>query len=58
MKETTKPWISKALLKSIKVRNRIYKQLCKATDTHEKTEMEKRFKVYRNHVVTISKICK
>ena len=58
MKETTKLWMTKALLKSIKVKNRIYKQFCKATNPHEKTEIQKRFKVYRNHVVTLSRICK
>ena len=58
LKETTKLWMTKALLKSIKVKNRIYKQFCKATNPHEKTEIQKRFKVYRNHVVTLSRICK
>ena len=58
LKETTKPWMTKALLKSIKVKNRIYKQFCETTDPHEKTEIQKRFKVYRNHVVTLSRICK
>ena len=48
----------KALLKSIKVKNRIYKQFWKATNPHEKTEIQKRFKVYRNHVVTLTRICK
>ena len=27
-------------------------------DPHEKTEIQKRFKVYRMHVVTLSRICK
>ena len=58
LKETTKPWMAKALLKSIKVKNRIYKQFSKATNPHEKTEIQKRFKVYRNHVVTLTRICK
>ena len=56
LKETTKPWMTKALLKSIKVKNRIYK--CKTTNPHEKTEIQKRFTVYRNHVVTLFRICK
>ena len=42
----------------IKVKNRIYKQFCKATNPREKTEIQKRFKVYRNHAVTLSSICK
>ena len=50
--------MTKALLKSIKVKNRIYKQFSKATNPHEKTEIQKRFKVYRNHVVTLTRICK
>ena len=58
LKETTKPWITKAIVKSIKVKNRIYKQFCKAINPHEKTEIQKRFKVYRNHVVTLTRICK
>ena len=58
LKETTKPWMTKALLKSIKVKNRIYKQFSKTTNPHEKTEIQKRFKVYRNHGVTFSRICK
>ena len=28
------------------------------TDPYEKTDIQKRFKVYRNHVVTLSRICK
>ena len=58
LKETTKPWMTKALLKSIKVKNRKYKQFCKTTDPHEKTEIQKRFKVFRNDVATLSRICK
>ena len=50
LKETRKPWMTKALLKSIKVKN--------ITDPYEKTDIRKRFKVYRNHVVTLSRICK
>ena len=50
--------MTKALLKSMKVKNEIYKQFCKATDPHEKTEIQKRLKVYRNHVVALSRICK
>ena len=50
--------MTKALLKSIKVKNKIYKQFSKTTDPHEKTEIQERFKVYRNHVVTLSRICK
>ena len=56
LKETTKPWMTKALLKSIKVKNRIYK--CKTTNPHEKTKIQKRFTVHRNHVVTLFRICK
>ena len=33
-------------------------QFCKATDPHEKTVIKKRFKLYRNYVVTLSRIFK
>ena len=58
LKETTKPWMTKALPKSVKVKNRIYKQFCKTTDPHKKTEIQKGLKVYRNHVVTLFRFCK
>ena len=35
-KETTKPWMTKALLKSIKVKDRIYKQFCKVANPYKK----------------------
>ena len=57
LKETTKPRMTKPLLKSIKVKNSISKQFCNATEPHKTNEIQKRFKVYRNHVVT-SRICK
>ena len=47
--------MTKALLKSIKLKKRIYKQFCKATDPHEKTKIQKRFKVCRNHLVKLSR---
>lgn len=51
--------MTKALLKSMKVKNEIYKQFCKATDPHEKTEIQKIFKAYRNHtLIILSRICK
>ena len=43
----SKPWISPALSNSIKIKNKVYKQFCKASDPFKK-ELNEWFKNYRN----------
>ena len=44
----SKPWITPALSNSIKIKNRVYKQFCKASDPIKKRKLHEWFKNYRN----------
>ena len=54
----SKPWITPALSNSIKIKNRIYKQFCKANDVIKKRKLHERFKNYRNLTTTLTRVCK
>ena len=40
----SKPWITPALSNSIKIKNRVYKQFCKASDPIKKRKLHELFK--------------
>ena len=40
-KSLPKPWLTKGILKSIKVKNKTYKQFCKSTDPLKRSELSK-----------------
>ena len=44
----SKPWITPTLSNSIKIKNRVYKQFCTASDPIEKKKLHEWFKNYRN----------
>ena len=50
--------LTKGISKSIKVKNKIYKQLCKSTDPLKKNELHIKFKTYRNSIVKLTRQCK
>ena len=54
----SKPWITPALSNSIKIKNRVYKQFCKASDPIEKRKLHVWFKNYRNFTTTLTRVCK
>ena len=53
-----KPWITPALSNFIKIKNRVYKQFCKASDPIKKRELHERFKNYRNLTTILTRVCK
>ena len=57
-KSLPKPWLTKGILKSIKVKNKTYKQFCKSTDPLKKNELHIKFKTYRNSIVKLTRQCK
>ena len=53
-KSLQKPWLTKGILKSIKVKNnKSCKQFCKSTDPLKKNELHIKFKIYRNSIVKL-----
>ena len=54
----SKPWITPALSNSIKIKNRVYKQFCKASDPIKKRKLHERFKNYRNLTTILTRVCK
>ena len=54
----SKPWMTPALIKSIRIKNRIQKQFRKVRNPKLKEDLHKAFKNYRNHIVTLTQISK
>ena len=54
----SKPWITPALSNSIEIKNRVYKQFCKASDPIKKRKLHERFKNYRNLTTILTRVCK
>ena len=54
----SKPWITPALSNSIKIKNRVYKQFCKASDPIKKRKLHEQFKNYRNLTTILTRVCK
>ena len=53
-----KPWITHAIRKSFKTKNRLYKQFYREKDQLKKERIFEYFKSYRNHLVTIIRMSK
>ena len=54
--ETLKPWITKGIKQSIKVRDRLYKDMTKTKNIQLRQIKEKSFKKYRNKIVDLIEI--
>ena len=50
LKQKSKPWITKAILKLIKIRNRLYNKFKKEKDIDKKEQMNKDFKFLKNTI--------
>nr|XP_047144679.1 uncharacterized protein LOC124818178 [Hydra vulgaris] len=50
-----KPWITRGILTSIKMRNKIFKKFLKAKNPNNKLNLEKSCKAYRNLLVTLTR---
>ena len=58
-KDTSKPWLTTGILKSINVKNKLYKQFCQATNSTRRDILHQKFKNYRNQIVILSRrLCK
>ena len=54
----SKPRITPALSNSIKIKNGVYKQFCKASDPIKNRKLHERFKNYRNLTIILTRVCK
>ena len=52
----SKPWITPALSHSIKIKNRVYTQFCKASDPIKKRKFHELFKNYRNLTTILTRV--
>ena len=48
-----KPWITKGILKSIKIKKALCNKFCRAKDNKLKSDLHNKFKKYRNLIVTL-----
>ena len=55
LKEFSKPWITQGIIKSIKIKNNIYKRFCKEKNTNKKNALNQKFKQYRNLIKTLTR---
>ena len=54
----SKPWITPTLSNSIKIKNRVYKQFCTASDPIKKKKLHEWFKNYRSLTIILTRVCK
>ena len=54
-KHISKPWITKGILKSIKIKNTLYNEFCRAKDNKLKSDLHNKFKNCCNLILTISR---
>ena len=50
LKQKNKPWITKTILKLIKVRHRLYNKFIKEKDIEKKEQTHKEFKILKNSI--------
>ena len=55
LKTFSKPWITQGILKSIKIKNNLYKKLCKTKNNQNKAALNLKFKQYRNLIKTLTR---
>ena len=51
-----KPWISRAIKRSVEIRNKIYKQYCKEKDQLKKELFMEQFKTHSYNIVVLTRI--
>ena len=50
--------MTSCILKSINVRNKLYKQFYQATKSTRKNALHQKFKNYRSQIITLNRLCK
>ena len=56
--DPSKPWLTPGIIKSIRIKNNLYKQFCKATNPAQRVSIHQKLKNYRNQIVTLSRLSK
>ena len=46
------------MIKSIRIKNNLYKQFCQATNPTQRVSLHQKFKNYRSQIVTLNCFCK
>ena len=54
----SKPWLTSGIIKSITVKNKLYKQFCQATNPVQRVNLHQKFKTNRNQIVTLNRLSK
>ena len=57
-KHQHKPWITNGIRTSIKIKHRLYRNLCKEKQLEKRKELEYNFKLYRKHVLKLIRTSK
>ena len=50
--------MTSGILKSINIKNKLYKNFCQATNSTRKSTLHQKFKNYRNEIVILNCLCK
>ena len=53
-----KPWITKGLLKSIKIKNIVHRKMRRAKDLNRKEELHAKYKTYKNRILKLTRLSK
>ena len=56
--DSSKPWITTGIAKSIKVKDNLYKKFSSETNLQKKAEYQKQFRTYRNYISTLLRCSK
>ena len=56
--DPSKPWLTPGIIKSIRIKNNLYKQFCQATNPAQRVSLHQKFKNYKNQIVTLNRLCK
>ena len=55
---TLKPWITKALTTSVKIIDNMEKFFCKVKEPNLNKQLQEKYKIYRNQIVALTRVCK
>ena len=56
--DPSNPWLAPGIIKSIKIKNNLYKQFCQTTNSAQRVSLHQKFKNHRHQIVTLNCLCK
>ena len=56
--DPSKTWLTPGIIKSIRIKNNLFKQFCQATNAAQKGSLHQKCKNYRKQIVTLNRLCK